>query len=121
MNANQVQIVGFAAAFLVIALTGYRLSRAGKPYGTLILTAHKLVSVGALVYLIVILVRFHRAAGLRAAELRVGIVTGLLFLTLLATGGVLSSDVRAPSFVARVHQIAPYLTMLSAAATLYLL
>jgi hypothetical protein len=49
------------------------------------------------------------------------VVTGLFFVSLIATGGLLSSDKQMPTIVLRLHQVAPYLTVLAAAVTLYLL
>ncbi len=121
MNANPLSALSTAVLFVVILLSGYRLSRSGKPYNALLLTVHKLISVGAVVWLVVTMVRSNRAAGLSAAELSAGVVTGLFFVSLIATGGLLSSEAQTPALVAKVHQIAPYLTILSTAVTLYLL
>lgn len=120
MNANSFTMIG-AVAFLVVFPSGYWLSRAGKPYSGIILTVHKLISVAAFVLLVITMIGSSQAARLGAAELIGGVVTGVLFLSLIATGALLSSDNEMPALVLRVHQIAPYLTVLSTAATLYLL
>lgn len=121
MDIHQWQNVGIALIFVVIFLSGYWLSRAGKPYSVLVLAVHKLIAVGLFVYLVVTLVRSHRADALNAATLGAGAVTGVFFVGLIATGGILSAEGEAPVLVARVHQITPYLTALATAVTLYLL
>jgi len=121
MNADQLRIVGAGLVFVVIFVSGYWLSRAGKPYSVIVLTVHKLISLAAVVFLIITMVQSNRVAALSAVELIAGVLTGLFFLGLIATGGLLSSDKQMPAVVLKLHRIAPYLTVLAAAATLYLL
>jgi heme A synthase len=114
-------IVGAVVFFGVIFGSGYWLSRAGKPYNVIVLTIHKLISLAVVVFLVIIMVQANRVAVLSAMELVAGVLTGLFFLGLMATGGLLSADKQMPPIVLKLHQIAPYLTVLSAAVTLYLL
>ena len=80
-----------------IFLSGYWLSREGKPYSVLLLTVRKLIAGGVFVTLIVTMVRANRAGELRGAAISIGIVTGVFFLSLIATGGLLSSEVESPA------------------------
>lgn len=121
MTTNQPRILYTIAFFLLIFVTGFWLSRSGRPYGVLLLTVHKLLSVGAVVFLTVVIVRVNRSVGLGSREWIVAIVTGLLFLGTIATGGLLSATKPMPELVHRLHQVAPFLTLVSMAATLYLL
>jgi hypothetical protein len=121
MSASAWRTISTALLFIVIFASGYWLSRSGKPYNTLLLTVHKLISVGAFVFLVIILIRAARADSLGAAEGIAGGISGVLFLSLIATGGLLSSDLETAAVVSIVHRIAPYLTILSTAATLFLL
>jgi hypothetical protein len=118
---NAVSIIGAGSFFVVIFVSGYWLSRSGKPYNVIVLTVHKLISLAAVVFVVITMVQSNRVATLSAMELVAGVVTGLFFLGLMATGGLLSSDKQMPAVVLRLHRIAPYLTVLAAAATLYLL
>lgn len=119
MDAISIVVAGLV--FIVIFASGYWLSRAGKPYSVIVLTVHKLISLAAVVFLVVAMIQANRVAALSALELIAGVVTGLFFLALMATGGLLSTDKQMPVVVLRLHQIAPYLTVLAAAVTLYLL
>jgi hypothetical protein len=60
-------------------------------------------------------------ATLGALELVALAIAGLLFLGTIVTGGLLSTDKRMPAVVLTMHRIAPFLTVLSTAVTLYLL
>lgn len=110
-----------ALLFVVIVLSGFWLSRSGKPYNGLVLTIHKLISLAAVVLFVTTMVQSNRAGALSAPALIAGVVTGLFFLSLIGTGGLLSSKLQTPAVVSKLHQVAPYLTMLSTAATLYVL
>jgi heme A synthase len=97
------------------------LSRTGKPYSIFLLTVHKLVSLGIIVYLVLQMIRSTKLAPLSPALLIVGIITGLLFVATMATGGLLSVDKVMPKFVHILHQITPFLVLLSTSGVLYLL
>jgi hypothetical protein len=102
-------------------LFGFWLSYAGKPYSVIILTIHKLISLATLVFLTVTVYRFNQTSTLNAVELTTAVVTGLLFIGTIITGGLMSTDKPMPAVVSTLHLILPFLTVLSTAATLYFL
>jgi hypothetical protein len=106
---------------VVILLSGFWVSRLGQPYRTLPFTVHKLAGLGIGVLLGVIVYHAHKATPLGAAEIAAIVVTILCFVGTVVAGGVLSAAKEVPAFVLRLHQIIPALTVLSTAATLYLL
>ena len=107
--------------FLFIFLSGIRLSRSGRPLKVGISTVHKLISLAVGIFLLVTIYQRSQVVALSAIEWIAIVVTGLCFLGTVASGGFLSSDRPMPDAVLRVHQIMPILTVLSTAATLYLL
>ena len=107
--------------FLLIFLSGIRLSRAGRPLKVGISTIHKLISLAAGVFLLVTIYQRNGAVLLSATEWTAIVVTGLCFAGTVASGGLLSSDKPMPVAVLRVHQVLPVLTMLATGVTLYLL
>jgi len=107
--------------YLFIFLSGIWLSRSGKPYSVIILTIHKLISLAAAVFLVMTVYRIHQVAPLSPVEITAVVVTGLLFLSLIISGGLLSTGKPMPAVILTMHQITPFLTVLSTAATLYLL
>jgi hypothetical protein len=60
-------------------------------------------------------------ATLSTIELTAGVVTGLFFLSTIVSGGLLSTGKPMPAVILTMHQITPFLTVFSAAVTLYLL
>ena len=121
MSTNQLRVVSAGLFYLFIFLSGIWLSRSGKPYSVIILAIHKLISLAAGVFLVMAIYQINQAAKLSAVELIAVVVTGLFFLGTIVTGGLLSTGKPMPAAILRMHQITPFLTVLSTAATLYLL
>jgi len=121
MSTNQLRAVGAGLFFVVVFLSGFWMSRSGKPYNGLVLNVHKLIALAAVVILVMTLYRTNRVAPLGAPELLAGVMTGLFAVGLFATGALSSIDRSMPAVVATLHHIMPYLAVLSTAATIYLL
>ncbi len=68
-----------------------------------------------------LLYQTQRAASLSTMELAAAVVTGLLVVGLMVTGGLLSASKRVPAIPLRVHHSLPYPALLFAAVTLYAL
>jgi len=119
--STQSRVVGAGLFFVFIFLTGFWLSSTGKPYNVAASTLHKLLGVGAAVLLVVALVRTNQVTRLGGLATVAGVLTGLFFLSLIATGGLLIIEMQIPAAVRRLHHVAPYLTVLSSALTLFLL
>jgi hypothetical protein len=107
--------------FIFILLSGFWLSHLGRPVNTILLTAHKLISIGAVVFLAINIYRIHLVTPLSSLQIAVSVGTILLFLVMVVTGGLLSVDKVMPEIVHKIHQFTPYLVILSTAATLYFL
>ena len=107
--------------FLLIFLSGIRLSRAGRPLNVGISTLHKLISLGAGVFILVTIYQRNGAVPLSTTEWTAIAITGLCFAGTVASGGVLSSEKPMPVAVLRVHQVVPVLTAIATGVTLYLL
>jgi uncharacterized membrane protein YhiD involved in acid resistance len=84
-------------------------------------TIHKLISLAAGIFLLVTVYRQYKLSPLGPTEWIAVVITGLCFLVMVASGGILSSDKPRPVALLRVHQVVPALTVLSTGATLYLL
>ncbi len=121
MSATVVGVAGAASSFLLIFLSGFWLSRTGAPYSSITLTIHKLVGLAAGVVVVRTIYRAHQVAPLGLVEIIAVVVTGLLFLGTVAAGALLSTGRPTLAAVSTTHQVAPFLTVLSTAVTLYLL
>jgi len=121
MNGIQSKAIITGICFLLILLSGFWLSRSGKPYPVVVLTIHKLITVGTIIYLAINLARANSSTPLGGRQVAALALTAACFLIMLATGGLLSVDKSMPAIVNRLHQILPYLTVVSAGITVYLM
>jgi len=121
MTSNHFRILYIVVFFLLIFLSGFWLSRGERPYGVLLLTVHKLLSITVVLFLTVIIAQINKSIGLGSLEWIAIVVTGIMFIGTIATGGLLSTAKLMPALVHQLHQITPFLTLASTALTLYLL
>lgn len=121
MSATPIRIVISGLFFLFIFLSGYWLSHLGKPLNTAVFTIHKLIALGAVVFLSVTIYNAQKIAPLTPAQLTLSAAAALCFVATFATGGLLSIAKVMPVIVLRLHQVAPFLTLLSTSAALYLI
>lgn len=120
MNTVTTKLIGVAALFLLIFLLGFWLSRSGKPYSMALFTIHKLLAVGALVFIGFLAYRAHQLTALNGVQVAVLALMVTCFLVTIITGGLLNLE-RVPSALKIVHHIMPYLTVASSSGALYLL
>jgi hypothetical protein len=121
MNTTLLRVTGSGLLFLLIFLSGFWLSRSGKPYPAIVFNIHKLIALGTVIFLGVTVSRIHPGAPLGIMQVIAIAVTLLCFLINILTGGLLSIDKTMPEIVHRLHEVTPYLIVLSSAISLYLL
>jgi hypothetical protein len=121
MTITPLRIAGTVLFFLFIILSGFWLAKSGKPFNTGIMTIHKLISIGAVVFLAITIYQMSKASRLSTVDIVAVVVTGVLFLITIITGGLVSALKTTPTAILRTHQITPWLTTLSTAVTLILL
>jgi hypothetical protein len=107
--------------FVGILSSGFFLTRMGRPYSTVLLTVHKLVSLAVVGHLGWTVIKANQVTQLAALPVWLAGLTVLLFLALIATGGILSASATPPVWVRYGHHLLPYLVLLSSAGTLFIL
>ena len=115
------RIVGVAATFLLVFGTGFYLTHFGRPYGVTLLTAHKIVATGILVFLGVNIYKIYKTSALGASAWLVVSLAVLAFVVMIASGGVLSAVESSPAMISSIHKVVSYATVLLTIAAFYLL
>jgi|FLOH01.1.fsa_nt_gi hypothetical protein len=121
LAATQIKLVSAALLLILSFILGYWLNKMGKPYHIALLTSHKLISLALFVLLCIVVYRFSQIHEFNAVVTSLCVITGLLFLGSLVSGGLLSTDLALPSFLKITHHITPYLAVLFSGITLYLI
>ena len=128
MGAGQVNFVYTGAFFVGMLLSGFWVSRSGKPYKILPFNIHKFIGLGLGVFLIKMIYEKQLLFTLEANQVSAIILTVILFILAVIAGGLLSvqaegglKQISEPIWlgITRVHKFLPYLIVLSTAFTLY--
>jgi hypothetical protein len=119
MEMMQFKLLITGLGFVVIFLTGFGLRRMGRPFPSVILTAHKLIAVATVAFLAKTVLGMTKLAPLGQAEWIACFAAGAFFLLAIVSGSWLSAVKSMPARLRGLHLILPFLTMLSTAAFLY--
>ena len=109
MDYNLISISVIAVLFIVIFASGYRLNQTGKPYNTITFNIHKLIGLAVIAILIVKLYKMNQVSDIGWSEWITCTIAGLLFLSAIVSGGVLSIDKQMPDIVIKIHRVNAYL------------
>ena len=130
MDTTQSKMIYTGAFFLFIFLSGFWLSRSGKPYNGLIFNIHKLIGLAAGIYLVRAVYMTHKDAPLSGVQWTAIVITILLFILTVAAGGLLSAIAEGSlknvgeamlGAIELVHKVSPYVIVVATGVTLYLL
>ena len=130
MDILDSKMIATGIFFLFILLSGFWVSRSGKPYNGLIFNIHKLIGLAAGIYLIRAVYLTHQAAPLSGTQWTAIVITVLLFILTVAAGGLLSvlaegglqnMGAAAQKTIELVHKVFPYVIVASTGVTVYLL
>jgi hypothetical protein len=120
MGAIQARALGVIFSLLIIFLSGFWLSYAGKPFGGAAGFIHKFISLAAVILLINLAVHAHHAARLSGVERTVCVLAVLLFVAAIASGGVVMAGASMRSAIV-AHRVVPYLVFLATVTAIWLL
>jgi hypothetical protein len=109
------------ALFVLVFVLGFVLQRRGRPHNVLLLTAHKLLALAALILMALTVMRINRATPLDTAATSAAAATAVFFVVAIISGGLVSTDKPAPALARALHWVTPFLTIASIAATYFLL
>lgn len=121
MNFTLSKLASTGIFFVFIFLSGFWLSRKGRPYSMLVITVHKLIALAAGVFLGLTIYRIHQVTPLSIVQIIAVVITVLLFAVNVATGSLLSTNKAMPEVVSIINKFFPYLTVVSTGVMLYLL
>lgn len=121
MNAITSKALTIGGLLILVIISGVILSKLGRPLNTPVFTIHKLSAVGAIILLVININKLAKAGDIPALTIAMIVVTGVLFVGLVASGISLSFEKPVPQIFLRVHQVLPLLTLASSAISYYLL
>jgi len=122
MDTISTKLIAAGILGILTLISGVVLSNSGRPLNGLFFNLHKLIAVATVALISISVVQLLKAGDTRALmEFGAIILTGLLFVALVATGGMLSFEREWPGFVLKIHQVVPLLSLAFSALSVYLL
>jgi hypothetical protein len=123
METITTKLIAAGILFLLTLISGAIVSHSVRPLSVGLVTIHKLIAVGTVVLIGMAVNQLYRIVdGKVFIGMSVMIISGVLFLALIATGALLTrEEMQLPELVLQVHQVAPLLALASSTATIYLL
>lgn len=109
------------ALLVLVFVLGFVLQRRGRPHHVLLLTAHKLLALAALILMALTVIRINRATPLDTAALAAAGATAVFFVAAIVSGGLVSTDKPAPRIALLLHRVTPFVTVAGAVVTYILL
>jgi hypothetical protein len=107
--------------YILTLASGIWLSSSGKPWSQALFTIHKLIALAAVIVIGVQLYRILRNAEAPALAVGAIVAAGMCFLSLFATGALMSAGKLSQGVMLTIHRIAPVPAILAIGCTLYLL
>jgi hypothetical protein len=104
-------------------ITGVFVSHSGRPLSVGLITVHKLIALGTLVLIGMTVFQLYKTTDeMVIVEMGVIMITGILFLSLIAAGAMLTrEEMQLPELVLKIHQVVPLQALASFAITFPLL
>lgn len=121
MSTNPLTVLITALLFILVFALGFVLQRQGRPHHVLLLTAHKLLALAALILMTLTVIGINRATPLATAALVAAAATGVCFIVAIVSGGLVSTDKPASPIALLLHRVTPFVTVAGAVATYFLL
>jgi hypothetical protein len=121
MTVGELYVVGMGLALVAVFVTGRKLKSLKKARNTIVLTAHKILSLSAVALLVVIAYRASRASQLGTSDWIAVFGAGFFWVIAVVSGGLAAAQ-RDPGGAIRVlHRVASILTALASGLALYVL
>ena len=123
MEVIATKLIAAGILFLLTLISGVIVSHSGRPLSVGLVTVHKLIAVVGIVLIGMAVNQLYKNVdGKLLIELSVIVLSGILFLTLIATGALLTrEEMQLPELVLKIHQVAPLLALLASSVSIYLL
>ena len=122
MEVIATKLIAAGILFLLTLISGVIVSHSGRPLSVGLVTVHKLIAVVGIVLIGMAVNQLYKNVdGKLLIELSVIVLSGILFLALIATGALLTREEMLPEFVLKIHQVAPMLALLASSVSIYLL
>ena len=115
------KITVIGVLFLLIIISGISLARTGKPYSPVLFNIHKLISLAGVVLTGIVVYNLLRGLEVSPLMWALVIVTGVFFIILIVSGGLLILDKPFYNLLRTIHRILPAVSIILTAVIFFFL
>ena len=115
------KISGIAILFILMIFSGIWVAKSGKPYDSTWFNIHKIVSLIAVVLAGIQAYSLYKAGAHPQVVFVLMIITALLFLILLVSGGIMNTDIFVHQLLQLVHRISSGAAIILSVLVFYML
>jgi len=115
------KISGIAILFILMIFSGIWVAKSGKPYDSTWFNIHKIVSLIAVVLAGIQAYSLYKAGAHPQVVFVLMIITALLFLILLVSGGIMNTDISVHQLLQLVHRISSGAAIILSVLVFYML
>jgi hypothetical protein len=115
------KITGIGVLFLLIIISGIWLTKAGRPYSPVLFNVHKLISLAGVGVTGIVVYNLFNSLDVGPLLWTFIIVTGLFFVVLIVTGGLLNLDKPVYNLLRTIHRILSAVSVILTAVIFYFL
>ena len=119
--STTLKIIAIALFYILTIGTGAVIHKKGRPFPPLMSALHKLIALAVIVATILLVRSGFTAEAPSVLAIILFSVTALLLISLFVTGAILSGENELPPIVLLLHDIATYLTPVTAAISFILI
>ncbi|MFH0884060.1 MAG: hypothetical protein V2A56_13830 [bacterium] len=119
MKAFEIRIVVTGVLFLLSALSGTIVRLFGRPLNTPVFTVHKLLALSFAVFVVLLVHLLLKSFEGGPWMITLIVLSGVLLLMLLVSGGVLSFDKLASDGLKVIHRVTPLILAFSLVVMIY--
>ncbi len=115
------KITGIGVLFLLVIISGIWLTKAGKPYNPILFNVHKLISLAGVIIAGIFVYNLLRGMEISPLMWTLVIGTGVFFIGLIVSGGLLNLDKPFYNLLRTIHRILPAVSIIMTAVIFYFL
>ena len=121
MNPTIFKTIVSGLLFVILIFSGFKLKKTGHPYNFIVVSIHKLSSLVLIVMFVLLFVIYQKEIRMSQLEFGNFILSALLFILALISGGLLSARKTTSKIILYTHKITSAFVVISSALFFYLI
>ena len=115
------KLIGIGVLFILVIITGFYITREGKPYNSALFNTHKLIALAGTVLIGILIYKLQQGMELSLFVGTLLTIAGVMFLLLIVSGGLLNLEISFSKILKWIHRIVTGMAIIITTLLFYLL